>query len=213
MSKAKQRRRRRVQPENPNALGRTAVKTINEILCSVALSQKLSAAQKEELWLAIQASKRKRHVYAVWQHFKGSASDLKLLRIIEFRCGEMKRLLSEYGGKRMFVHPDGKTVNLAPFLATLDEIRAVAARTALREKTMASFRPKGSLGEFYVGHVLADVYEKTFKRPATPTIPANGPGPFIRFVLAVHKAQHLPAPSPASVRTWRNRYELKRRGA
>lgn len=193
----------------PAELSVENTETVNNIIEAVGPRQALSEQVKKQLWGAIQQSKASRQSFAILYRHRKSAADLKLLKTIKVRCSEVKRLLRKYTVEKTLSNPTGGRVDLAVHLATLDEIEAAAQATMLRETNWSGFTE--TLDEWYAGGLLADIYEATFKKQPTPSMPANGPGPFIRFVLAVYRVVGLPEPAPASVRTWRLRF-LKKRG-
>ena len=182
---------------------------IHKIIEAVATKHELSGELKKQLWGAIQQSKRSRQKFAILYRHRSSAADLKLLKTVKARCREVSNLLRQYTAEKTLSHPNGQRVEVATYLGTLGEIEGVAERTMLRESNWTGFLE--TLDEWYAGGVLADIYAAIFAKPATQTMPANGPGPFIRFVLAVYAELGLTEPSPASVRTWRLRF-LKKRG-
>lgn len=197
----------------PVALSQEDLNAVDKIIRAVDRKLDLSHEDKARLWGALLASKRSIQKFSYINRYRRSSADLKVLQKIKARSGEVANLLQDYTRNKSLAIPDSRMDGLSFYMAVLREIQAVAQRTATREKTYAGLQPPETLQELYVGSLLATIFEEIFKREATATIvPATDkPGPFIRFIQLAHAKLGLPVPPAASIRTWRRRYQKKKK--
>lgn len=197
----------------PVTLSATSRRAVDELIAAANPGFELSDEDKRRLWGALLASKRSLHKFAVINRYREQSADLKLLRTVKIRSGEVAGLLQKYASKKSLATPDSSEDRLPVYLKILREIQVVADRTGEREMTMAGLQPPEALQELYAGGLLAMIFENIFRRRATATIiPATEePGPFIRFVQVAHRELGLAVPPAASVRTCRRRYQQKQK--
>lgn len=198
---------------NPVSLSPESRKAVAKLISSASPSSDLSEQDKCRLWGALLASKKSLHKLVAVYRYRDHSSDLKLLKVIKIRSGEVAELLQKYASEKSLAIPDSSEDRLPVYLEILREIQAVADRTGEREITMGGLQPPEALQELYVGGLLALIFEEVFRRRAAATIiPATEePGPFIRFVQVAHRELGLAVPPAASVRTWRRRYKQKQK--